>query len=1467
MRCLKHLLLAMFSLPFLCVHGSETYEVTPHSTKTIDSQESALYEFDAFDQLTHVVFPNGKTVAYAYDFRNNLAKITYPDQSEVTFQYDLDNRLETIQQGDRKTRFEYDHHKNLLIRKVFPNGVIASYHYDSDKHIDQVAYSRASGARIACFNYVFDANGNRKIIERTVGGVTKKTEYTYDHLDRLLEANHSDGSFERFTYDGWGNRLTKSTPEKTVTYRYNEKQQLIYFDDVTLSYDASGNLKRKETPKEASLYFYNDQNLLSRVEREGCTTQFEYDTLGNRIAKVVNGVRTTYINDLRSPISNVLLEETEGKCTNYCYAGGIHSSEDSEKTHYYLFDSPNRSVALIVDEKGEIENQHEYTAFGELKGNDTNSNNHYLYSGQQWDEEAGLIYLRHRYYDPEVGRFISVDPDPGSLFNPQTLNPYTYVLNNPVNLIDLTGTRAELPPEGMVCYEVCAYDRTPLHLHRTRTGHGWQEFTSSDGSKKSIGHYPLKDTDGLVYFRKDDHLNSLFPTSRIRSLKFVIPESQADLIYEATEAFCSQPYHLLKHNCIDAVKAGMDAGGFSHPDFKTVGLSDPLLLHQFIRYENFKTNMHSKVASFSNWIQSFSQGAQSQAIDNTTSLYYNPMTQPDFGGVSLSKRAEMSCNLTDIHGVVYDHEKGQLIFFGSQNPSLPKMNFDDLAVAIRSLYGLGKNPPQHPGVSIDHSDNPELQSVRYDGATEGTHFGWVMFEADRILKCLVAGIDNHTGKPMKVKVPGYESLVKRYEKSKKMQKNHSARFWFIPKRIILNQSTDGHAILFSEVKMDVCHESKFTKGIITNPQLEAFAKHLRDHFDAYAQEFPIFQELLELGKIAATVKWIHDNQIPVDLEYFRNYTPLRFNTPEHTKTLATAYAHSGKVFFISGGVVYACHGENTFYQPSSRCTELEKVVVSKRENEKLFSWEFESSIAQAIPWTKTRKPGNYKRSHLDLSSSVPGNHELNFVRYYDSYCDIFSPIGFGWRLLPFSLKPGGCQSTVSFKDGTTRSAYTSIIFQDRDQQKLFKLCGATQDKNLVYSCDRGYDTLYLNEDFSSTLYRKKGGTIIFNSEGLPEKEHDSYGIELTYQYQNDQLVSITHSSGGFIEFEYINGRLTRAWNTEDMLLEYQYNSKGQLESVSNSLGCIESYEYDNDLRINKITDSKGNVIFEGSYDDYNRLATHRKSGCEINHTYNLSERSAQLSFGTQILNHIAFNHQNLKSVHSAQPKGEKEGWKYKYDDLGNLSMACDPLGNQSNFSYDSFGNLKVQELPNGNVIRYLYNEKNTLKQIYYKCCLEEQAHCKYNGLFFSSFNDMNYSASFDYDEWGNLSSIQHATGPREQFHYNSHGLVDRITTQLGYIIEKEYDEYSRLKWIKNSGKGLKEFVYDETGRLIKISTNGKEKTCSYFPDGNIQSVKDPLGNETFYFYNSQGLVNKVIDAEGVSTVIDYSDEEIHFYQS
>lgn len=110
--------------------------------------------------------------------------------------------------------------------------------------------------------------------------------------------------------------------------------------------------------------------------------------------------------------------------------------------HYGIYHGIHRdeqlSTGWITGVSGEIENACEYDAFGNLLGNHEEVRNCILYGGQQYDTETGQYYLRARYYNPVIGRFIQEDPYRGD-----GLNLYAYCGNNPVVYYDPGGNECE----------------------------------------------------------------------------------------------------------------------------------------------------------------------------------------------------------------------------------------------------------------------------------------------------------------------------------------------------------------------------------------------------------------------------------------------------------------------------------------------------------------------------------------------------------------------------------------------------------------------------------------------------------------------------------------------------------------------------------------------------------------------------------------------------------------------------------------------------------------------------------------------------------------------------------------------------------------------------------------------------------------------------------------------------------------
>jgi RHS repeat-associated protein len=113
--------------------------------------------------------------------------------------------------------------------------------------------------------------------------------------------------------------------------------------------------------------------------------------------------------------------------------------EGNTNNEYYYVYNGHGDVIQLVDSNGNIQNSYEYDEWGSITNQVENVKNPFKYTGEVYDEETGLYYLRSRYYDPSLGRFIQEDMYEGDITNPLTFNLYTYVYNNPLKYIDPSG--------------------------------------------------------------------------------------------------------------------------------------------------------------------------------------------------------------------------------------------------------------------------------------------------------------------------------------------------------------------------------------------------------------------------------------------------------------------------------------------------------------------------------------------------------------------------------------------------------------------------------------------------------------------------------------------------------------------------------------------------------------------------------------------------------------------------------------------------------------------------------------------------------------------------------------------------------------------------------------------------------------------------------------------------------------------
>ncbi len=174
------------------------------------------------------------------------------------------------------------------------------------------------------------------------------------------------------------------------------------------------------------------------------TTTLHYDGDGGRVKKTVDDgsliTWTTYIGKL------YVCEGTAPplSCAKMIFSGSQRiaiKQVGSGSTSYFHSDHLG-STSVLTDSNGVSEQDVAYYPYGDTRSNTGTADVPYKYTGKEQDDSTGLYFYEGRYYDPVLGRFISPDtivPDP---LDPQALNRYSYVLNNPLRYIDPSGQMA-----------------------------------------------------------------------------------------------------------------------------------------------------------------------------------------------------------------------------------------------------------------------------------------------------------------------------------------------------------------------------------------------------------------------------------------------------------------------------------------------------------------------------------------------------------------------------------------------------------------------------------------------------------------------------------------------------------------------------------------------------------------------------------------------------------------------------------------------------------------------------------------------------------------------------------------------------------------------------------------------------------------------------------------------------------------
>lgn len=381
---------------------SYTQDAAGRRTSMSDQTGTKSYHYEVGSGwLTKVIYPDQRTITYEYDPQGNRTKMTDPFGVTTQYGYDAQNRLERVGTTSGQWDAVYRYRKNsqpLGVSRL--NGLTTTWGYDTLKTV--LTHGLPAQGNVHAYQYQYDLKGN--ISNRVEDGQTQT--YGYDKLSRIQNASEYA---ESYTYDSRGNRLTlfsgKPLSIKEQSYQYDQKNRLTQVTGDTGS---------------TVTYRYNGDGLLTERTEGGQTTRYYYDDVNIIAEGMVSGGSVAHK-------------------ASYLRGNQLEARIDASGSKSYYVLNGHGDVVGLVDGAGQILNSYTYDMWGAPVTTNESIPQPFRYSGELWDSSTGLQYLRARWYDPSMGRFINEDTYEGDITNPLSLNLYTYVSNNPLRYTDPSG--------------------------------------------------------------------------------------------------------------------------------------------------------------------------------------------------------------------------------------------------------------------------------------------------------------------------------------------------------------------------------------------------------------------------------------------------------------------------------------------------------------------------------------------------------------------------------------------------------------------------------------------------------------------------------------------------------------------------------------------------------------------------------------------------------------------------------------------------------------------------------------------------------------------------------------------------------------------------------------------------------------------------------------------------------------------
>ena len=416
--------------------------LTGRLASVTDAAGTTQYSYDIEGRLameTRTVSGIAYVTGYSYDNAGNLRTITYPTGQTVAFDPDTTDPAKIAAVRLNPSGANQTLAANIAYQPFGPmsslmlgNSVSVTKTYDLNYQLADMLH--ANGSTVMDRTYTPDNVGNITAITDNLDA-NRSQSFGYDPLYRLTTATGVYGSIA-YTYDNVGNRLSRTrtgAAPSNDAYTYYPGTNRLHIVQGThaelIAYDADGNTATRTpgatnpTPAvtDPADYLYNTSG--QRIRKTNSAPKvFHYDQTGQLIAET-------------TPAGDML------KAYIWLHGQPLAMLTPDGSIYYYHNDhlgTPQR----LTDQSATVVWAADYLPFGKADVKVETVENNLRFSGQYFDQETGLHYNYHRYYDPGVGRYLRADP----IGLGGGLNLYAYVDNNPLIKRDPLGLEAGFCP-------------------------------------------------------------------------------------------------------------------------------------------------------------------------------------------------------------------------------------------------------------------------------------------------------------------------------------------------------------------------------------------------------------------------------------------------------------------------------------------------------------------------------------------------------------------------------------------------------------------------------------------------------------------------------------------------------------------------------------------------------------------------------------------------------------------------------------------------------------------------------------------------------------------------------------------------------------------------------------------------------------------------------------------------------------